>query len=334
MTKLTTARMKELASKHAIVLVLAGLVLFTGLFESSFFSTDNLGNILRISSIRIIIALGVGGVLITRGTDLSAGHTAGLCACIAASLMQRADYATKMFPHLPYLPVVVAIAAALAVGLLVGLFNGLVVAFLRVPPFITTLGTMVIVMGVAGLYVDRPPQGAIPIGGLRDDFTSLGTGSWGPFPTVIVIAAMMIFLYWLMLNWMRLGKNTYAIGGNPEAAKVSGVNVSWNLVIVYMLGGVSYAVAGVLLAARSGGATNNYGNMYELDAIAAAVIGGVSTAGGIGTVSGMLTGVLIFQVMDNGLSSLGVSPYWQLIAKGIIIISAVAIDIRKYNSRK
>jgi methyl-galactoside transport system permease protein len=330
MANIDVARAKQLASNYAIVLVLAGLVLAIGIVENSFLSIDNIDNILRISSVRIIIALGVGGILITRGTDLSAGRTVGLCACIAASLMQRPDYASRMFPDLPQLPLIVPILAALGAGVLVGLLNGLVVAFLRVPPFITTLGTMVVVYGVCSLYVDRPPRGAMPIGGLRDDFTGLGTGSWAGVPKLIVIASVVLFLYWVILNWTRPGKNFYAIGGNPDAAKVSGVNVKANLILVYILGGLMYGLAGVLLAARSGGATNNYGLMYELDAIAAAVIGGVSTAGGVGTVTGMLTGVLIFQVLDNGLVVLGVSPYWQQIVKGIIIVAAVGIDIRKY----
>ncbi len=157
MAKIDTVRMRDLANKYAIMMVLAGLIIFIGVVQSAFLSPDNLGNILRISSVRVIIALGVGGILITRGTDLSAGRTVGLCACIAASLMQRPDYASKMFPDLPYLPLIVPIAAALAVGLLVGLFNGLIVAYLKVPPFITTLGTMVIVYGACSLYVDRPP---------------------------------------------------------------------------------------------------------------------------------------------------------------------------------
>jgi len=334
MAKFTSAQLKELANKYAIVLVLIGLIFGIGIVESTFLNIDNLGNILRISSVRVIIALGVGGILITRGTDLSAGRTVGLCACVAASLMQRPDYASKMFPDLPYLPLLVPILAALAVGCIVGLLNGVVVAYLSVPPFITTLGTMVMVYGACSLYVDRPPRGAMPIGGLREDFTSLGTGSWAGMPKVIVIASAVLFLYWVILNWTRFGKNIYAIGGNPEAAKVSGVNVRTNLILVYVLGGLLYGLAGVLLAARSGGATNNYGLMYELDAIAAAVIGGVSTAGGVGTVSGVLTGVLIFQVLDNGLVVLGVSPYWQQIVKGIIIIAAVAIDIRKYVTKK
>jgi methyl-galactoside transport system permease protein len=334
MAVIDTARAKALASKYAIVLVLVALVLGISVFESSFLRTGNLINILQISSVRIIIALGVGGILITRGTDLSAGRTVGLCACIAASLMQRPDYSSKMFPDLPYLPLIVPIAAAIAAGFCVGLFNGLVVAYLKVPPFITTLGTMVMVYGTSSLYVDRPPRGAMPIGGLREDFTSLGTGDWSGTPKVIVIAAVVLFLYWVILNWTRFGKNIYAIGGNPEAARVAGVPVHRNLIAVYVLGGVMYGLAGVLLSARSGGATNNYGNMYELDAIAAAVIGGVSTAGGVGTISGMLTGVLIFQVLDNGLVVLGVSPYWQQIIKGAIIIAAVAIDIRKYVTKR
>jgi methyl-galactoside transport system permease protein len=334
MTRLDTATLKELANKYAIVVVLALLVIGIGIVESTFLNLDNLSNILRISSVRVIIALGVGGILITRGTDLSAGRTVGLCACIAASLMQRPDYASKMFPDLPYLPLLVPVVAALAAGFLVGLLNGLVVAYIKVPPFITTLGTMVIVYGACSLYVDRPPRGAMPIGGLREDFTSLGTGSWGGVPKLIVIAAVVLLLYWVILNMTRFGKNIYAIGGNPEAAKVAGVNVKANLILVYILGGVLYGLAGVLLAARSGGATNNYGNMYELDAIAAAVIGGVSTSGGVGKVWGMVTGVLIFQVLDNGLVVLGVSPYWQQIVKGIIIIAAVGIDIRKYVTKR
>jgi methyl-galactoside transport system permease protein len=334
MATIDRARLKALAEQYAIVVVLVGLIVVIGIVESSFLSLDNLGNILRISSVRVIIALGVGGILITRGTDLSAGRTVGLCACIAASLMQRPDYASKMFPDLPQLPLAVPILAAVAAGVLVGLLNGAVVAYLKVPPFITTLGTMVVVYGACSLFVDRPPHGAMPIGGLRDDFTSLGTGTWAGVPKLIVIAGVLLFVYWVILNWTRFGKNIYAIGGNPEAARVSGVPIKLNLILVYILGGMMYGIAGALLAARSGGATNNYGLMYELDAIAAAVIGGVSTSGGVGTVSGTLTGVLILQVLDNGLVILGVSPYWQQIVKGIIIITAVAIDVRKYDTKK
>ncbi|MBN2062102.1 MAG: beta-methylgalactoside transporter, partial [Deltaproteobacteria bacterium] len=256
-------RIREFSSKNAIFLVLLGLIAFTAIIKPSFLQIDNLLNILRISSVRAIIALGVGGILITRGTDLSAGRTVGFAACIAASLSQRPDYASKLFPDLPLMPLIVPILAALAVGLLIGIFNGTVVAFLNVPPFIATLGTMVIVYGAVSLYVDRPPRGAQPIGGLREDFTNLGTADTFGIPNLILIAVVIMLVIFVILTKTRLGKNIYAIGGNPEAAVVSGVNVKKNLIIVYIIGGLLYGLAGVLLAARTGGATNNYGMSYE-----------------------------------------------------------------------
>jgi len=338
--KLNGEAMKEFASSNAILLVLIGIVLFVGISRPSFLGIDNLVNILRISSVRAIIAMGVGGILIARGTDLSAGRTVGLAAVISASLAQRPDYASKLFPDLPQLALAWPILAALGAGLLVGLMNGVIVAFLNVPPFIATLGTMVIVYGAESLYVDRPPRGAQPLGGLRDDFTNIGTGGTGSWnwpvdiPFIILIAAVITLIIYVLLNKTRLGKNIYAYGGNPDAAVVSGVCVWKTLLIVYAIGGLCYGLAGALLASRTGGATNNYGYGYELDAIAAAVIGGVSVWGGVGRVSGMLIGVLIFEVMNNGLVVLGVSAYWQQIVKGIIICVAVAIDIQKYIKKR
>jgi methyl-galactoside transport system permease protein len=330
---LTTVR--EFASKQAISLVLLGLVIVIGVKQPNFLSVANLINILIISSVRAIIALGEGGILVTRGTDLSAGRTVGLAACVTASLLQRPDYASRMYPDLPYLPVLLCLLAAVAVGTSVGLINGTIVAYLSVPPFIATLGTMVMVYGAASLYVDRPPLGAQPIGGLRDDFTSVGTGAirfggdWA-LPYLVIIAAAIALFMWVLFNQTRLGKNIYAIGSNPEAAIVSGVAVKRTIITVYVMAGALYGLAGALLSARTGGATNNYGLMYELDAIAACVIGGVSTSGGIGTIGGVLTGVLIFEVLNNGLVVLGVSAYWQQIIKGAIIVAAVAVDNRKY----
>ena len=320
---------KNFTSKYAIYIVLVVLFLSIGILDSSFLSMGNITNILIISSVRIIIALGVGGALITRGTDLSAGRTVGLTACIAASLLQKPDYAYKLFGNLPNMPLIFPILIAIAVGLLIGLINGVVVAYLKVPPFIATLGTMVIVYGVACIYTN-----AQPIGGLRNDFTTIASGKMLGIPNLIIIAIVVSLVMWFILNKTRFGKNIYAIGGNPAAAEVSGVNINTTLIKVYALAGALYGLAGALLAARTGGATNNYGLMYELDAIAAATIGGVSTSGGIGKVSGIITGVLIFEVLNNGMVILGVSAYWQQVIKGIIIIAAVAFDIRKYLSKK
>lgn len=320
---------REFGSKYTIYLVLLALLLVMGLLDSSFLSVVNLKNVLIIASVRAIIALGVGGTLITRGTDLSAGRSVGLTACIAASLLQRPDYAYKLFGNLPQIPVFAVIIFVVLIGAIIGLVNGLVVAYLKVPPFIATLGMMVIVYGIACIYTN-----AQPIGGLRNDFTNVATGTLLSIPNLILIAGAVALVMWFIYNKTRFGKYIYAIGGNPNAAEVSGVNVEKTLLKVYALAGACYGLAGALLAARTGGATNNYGLMYELDAIAAATIGGVSTTGGIGRVSGIITGVLIFEVLNNGLVILGVSPYWQQVIKGVIIIGAVAFDIRKYLQKK
>lgn len=325
--------MKDFFSKHTILFILLTLIVIVGFVKPNFLRINNLTSILIVSSVRVIIALGAGGILITRGVDLSAGRVVGLTSCIAASLIQRPDYANRMYENLPYFPIIVPILAAMSVGLLIGLFNGVIIAFLSVPPFIATLGSMVAVYGLSSIYIDRPPLGAQPIGGIRDDFTRLSFV--GPiFPWLVIIAIIALILYWLMLNKTVFGKNLYAIGGSPETATVAGVNVGRNLIMVYAVAGLLYGLGGALLAARTGSATNNTGNGYELDAIAACVIGGVSTYGGVGTVAGILTGVLIFEVLNNGLVVLGVSTYWQQIIKGAIIITAVAVDIRKYLAKK
>jgi len=332
--KTALQKVKEFSSANAIVLVLAGLVLVIGALRPSFMHPENLLNILKISSVRIIIALGCGGILLTRGTDLSAGRTVGFAAVGAASLAQRLDYSSRLFEKLPELPLLLPFLAAIGIGLIVGLVNGSIGAFRKVPPFIATLGTMVMVYGAVSLYVDRPPRGAQPIGGLRDDFTNIGTGDLWVFPILILIALAVIVFIYVLLNKTRCGKNIYAMGGNPDAAVVSGVSIWKTTLAIYVIGGLLYGLAGALLAARTGGATNNYGSGYELDAIAACVIGGVSTSGGIGTVGGMITGVVIFEVVNNGLVVLGVSAYWQQIIKGIIIVIAVAIDIQKYLKKR
>ena len=290
------------------------------------------------SSTRVIIALGAAFVLITGGVDLSAGRMVGFSAVISASMLQTADYSRLFYPGLPQLALVIPIIVAVAVGLIVGLMNGFIVAKFHVPPFIATLGSMVIVYGANSLYFDMKPNSSQPIASLRPDFTNLGSGAVFSeafaIPFIVIIAIAIAVIVWVIFNKTTLGKNMYAIGGNVQAAVVSGINVAKNTILIYGIAGALYAVAGVLEAARTGGATNNYGNMYELDAIAACVVGGVSTTGGIGTVPGVLAGVLIFGVINYGLTFIGVNPNWQLIIKGLIIVAAVAVDMRKYISKK
>ncbi|NRS50245.1 galactose/methyl galactoside ABC transporter permease MglC [Brevibacillus sp. HB2.2] len=339
MSSLSAKQVQSFVTQNAIYIVLVLLIAGIAIYDPNFLSITTLRDILMQSSTRAIIALGAAFVLITGGTDLSAGRVVGLTAVISASMLQTQDYPRRFFPDLPDLPLLIPILIAIAAGLLVGLINGIIVSRFSVPPFIATLGMMVIVYGFNSIYFDREPNQSQPIAGLRSDFNQLGTGYIGPsgpysIPYIVIIAIMVAFIVWVIFNKTRLGKNMYAIGGNMQAATVSGINVAFNLMMIYAIAGALYGLGGVLEAARTGGATNNYGNMYELDAIAACVVGGVSTSGGIGTVPGVLAGVLIFGVINYGLTFIGVSPYWQLIIKGLIIVAAVAFDIRKYLAKK
>jgi len=331
-------RFSAFLMNNAIYIILLALLVAIVVIEPRFVSIINFRNILAQASTRVIIALGVGGILIAQGTDLSAGRLVGLTAVVSASMLQATDYAYRMYPDLPKLPIFVPILVCVGVGIIFGLINGTAVAVFKVPPFIATLGMMVIVYGLTSIYFDRPPYGAQPIGGLDEDFMKFAQDSIfrGDFaiPYLVIYAIIVSVIMWVIWNKTRLGKNMYAIGGNPDAAVVSGVNVTKTLLIIYAIAGALYGFAGTLEGARVGSATNNTGNMYELDAIAAAVVGGVSTSGGIGTVPGIVTGVLIFQVINYGLNFIGVNPYVQYIVKGLIIIVAVAIDIRKYIRRK
>jgi methyl-galactoside transport system permease protein len=317
-----------------LILLVIGIVVAS----PDFLSVTNLINILSQSSSRIIIALGMAGILITAGTDLSAGRMVGLAAVISASMLQAGDYAYKMYPNLPELPLIVPIIIAMIATGLIATVNGVIVSKLHVPPFIATLGMMIGVYGLTSIYFDRPPYGAQPIGGLSEKFTTFAQrgipiGSY-EIPYLVIYAIIATIVIWVIWNKTQLGKNMYAIGGNPEAAKVSGVNVARNIIIIYMIAGLLYGFSGTLEAGRVGSATNNTGNMYELDAIAACVVGGVSLSGGIGTVPGVVTGVLIFQIINYGLAFLGVSPYIQFIVKGLIIVVAVAFDMRKHAKKK
>lgn len=323
---------------NAIVLVLIGLLAIIVVVSPEFISLRNFRNILSQASTRVIMALGVGGIIVAKGTDLSLGRQVGLAAVISASLLQAPDYAYRMYPNLPQLNILIPITFVMIITGFIGLINGAVVAKLKVDPFIATLGMMIIVYGLNSIYFDRPPYGAQPIGGLDPKFTSFAQGAikFGEFkiPYLVIYALITTIVIWTLWNKTKFGKNIFAIGGNIEAATVSGVNVVKYLLLVYMLAGCLYGLGGALEAARIGTATNNTGNMYELDAISACIVGGLSFSGGIGTVGGIVTGVLIFQVIAYGLSFIGVSPYIQYIIKGLIIIVAVAIDSRKYIKKK
>ena len=335
---LTSKSIGQFLLDNAITIVLLLLVAVFVYNDPSFLSLVNLTNILSQASTNVIIALGVAGLIVTQGTDLSAGRMVGLSAVVAASLLQSPDNVSRMYQQLPGILanqyIIVALIVACIITAFLGFLNGFVIAKLKVTPFITTLGSMIIIYGLSSMYVDREPMGAQPIGGLATHYTEFAQGGFRigslMVPYLVIYATAVTIFMWILWNKTRFGKNLFAVGGNPEAAAVSGVNITKTLLIVYTLAGALYGFAGTLEAARVGSATNNTGNMYELDAIAACVVGGVSFSGGVGKISGVVIGVLMFQVISYGLNFSGVSPYWQYVIKGLIIISAVALDTRKY----
>ncbi|MHD0316248.1 galactose/methyl galactoside ABC transporter permease MglC [Fusobacterium sp. THCT1E2] len=328
--------LKKLFIQSGLYLVLFLMLILIIAKEPSFLSIRNFKNILTQSSVRAIIALGVAGLIVTQGTDLSVGRQVGFSAVISATLLQATTNVNKVFPNLEEFPVIGAIVIVMIVGMIIGSINGLIVAKLNVHPFIATLGMMTIVYGINSLYYDY--VGASPISGFSKSYSSFAQGYIGTpsfnMSYLIIYAAIATIIMWILWNKTKFGKNVFAVGGNPEAAKVSGVNVAWTLVKIYALSGMYYAFGGLLEAGRIGSATNNLGNMYEMDAIAACVIGGVSFYGGVGKISGVITGVIILTVINYGLTYVGVSPYWQYIIKGMIIVAAVAFDAIKYSKKK
>lgn len=214
---------------NAILVVLVALLVIIVVIEPSFISLNNFRNILSQASTRVIIALGIGAVIITQGTDLSAGRIVGLSAVVSASLLQSPTYAYRMYPNLPQLPIILPILIATVVAGIIGLINGLVISKLKVTPFITTLGTQIIVYGLTSTYFDRPPYGAQPIGGLDPKYMKFAQGSIniGGFriPYLVIYAAIVSVFIWILWNKTRIGKNIFAVGGNPEAAVVSGVDL-------------------------------------------------------------------------------------------------------------
>jgi len=304
--------------------------------EPTFVSVRNFKNILTQSSVRAIIALGVAGLIVTQGTDLSAGRQVGFAAVISATLLQSESAPNKALKSMGEFSIVGAILVVVLVGMVIGIINGFVVSKFNVHPFIVTLGMMTIIYGVNSLYYDE--VGASPISSFSSKYTSFAQGSinFGNFsiPYLIIYAGIAIGIMWALWNKTKFGKDLFAVGGNPEAARVSGVNVLLTFVKVYALSGMLYAFGGFLEAGRIGSATNNLGNMYEMDAIAGCVIGGVSFYGGVGTVRGVITGVIMLTVINYGLTYVGVKPYWQYIIKGAIIVAAVAFDAMKYSKKK
>jgi len=291
------------------------------------FAMDSVQNLLIAESVRAFAALGVGMIIITRGIDLSIGYVVCLVASVSASFAQTPDYSAALYRGKDFL-LLVPILAGILTGALCGLVNGLLVAYGKLPAFIATLGTLSIARGLQLIYTK-----AAVVGSLKQPFKQISQGYLGPIPYLAIYVTIAAAVVWLLLRHTRRGANFYAIGGNPVAARVSGINVERELVMVYLYAGVLYGIAGVLQAGRLGLANALTANGMELDAIAAVTIGGVSQTGGVGSMSGMIIGVLTLGIINYGMTYLGVDSYYQLLMKGMIILVAVFLDMNK-NTRK
>ncbi len=304
----------DLMQTVGILPILILIVAIFGFVAPNFFTDANLLNIARQASINIVLAAGMTFIILTGGIDLSVGSMLGTTAVVAM--------AVSLMPGLSGL----AIPLALLAGLGMGLFNGILVAYAGLPPFIVTLGTYTALRGAAYLLAD-----GTTIINSNISFEWIGNAYLGPIPWLVIIAFAVIALCWFILRRTTLGVHIYAVGGNMQAARLTGIKVGAVLLFVYGMSGLLSGLGGVMSASRLYSANGNLGMGYELDAIAAVILGGTSFVGGIGTITGTLVGALIIATLNNGMTLMGVSYFWQLVIKGAVIIIAVMID--KYRTR-
>jgi ribose/xylose/arabinose/galactoside ABC-type transport system permease subunit len=293
--------------------VVIGLGIILSIATPTFLTFTNLMNILRQISVNGVLAIGMSLVALTGGIDLSVGSIVAFSGILTAGMLN--DTA---------LPIPVIVILAILVGLTMGLINGYFVAYWNAPPFVVTLAMMTIGRGLTYIYCDGKPISKLP-----DAFLKIGKGSLAgiPIPFIILIAVFLIF--YIMLTKMKHGRHIYAVGGNEQAAMVSGINVKRVIMSVYIFSGICCGVGAVMLTARVSAGLPTAGDGYELDAIAATVIGGTSLSGGTGKLWGTLVGVLLLGMVNTGLDLLNVTSYYQQVVKGLIILGAVLIDSRR-----
>ena len=328
---------------YALFIIMGLILVVVSIIRIDFLSMNNILNILQNASTKGILALGCAGLIVLAGTDLSIGRVLGISAAVTASLVQSTTYASRMYPtmvsSLGSFGLLIPLFASIAVAVVFGMVNGFGVAKLHLHAFIVTLGTQLIAYGVNCLYIESQPSGtAQALSTFDPKFLNIAAGAFYiggvRVPLVVVYFIVLATIIWIIWNKTKLGKNMFAVGGNTEAAAVSGVNVAKTIMLVYLMAGVLYGIASFLEAARITSVGANTGLNYETDAISACVVGGVSFSGGVGTIQGVVIGAVILQAIVYALQFLGVNPYIQYIIRGLIIILAVSIDVRKYIVKK
>ncbi len=329
----------DLLFNNAMYIIIAIAIIYIAIRVPAFLSVSSIVNIISLTAAKLPIALGIGGAIVLTGTDISAGRCVGLTACISASLLQMTTYANKIFPNLGVMPLWLVLLAVIAVGGLIGLVNGFFVAKFKLHPFIVTLSTQLIVFGIVLMYLMIGGNNGQTLSGLDPSYTEFVRGTLFTIggvavPKYVLYSAVLTAVMWFIWNKTKFGKNMFAVGSNEEAANVSGVNVFWTIVLVFVLAGAMYGITGFIEGARIASCSANTGLNYESDAIAACVIGGVSFVGGTGKISGIVIGVFLLQIIFVGLNFLSVDQNMLYIIKGLIILIACAIDMRKYLARK
>lgn len=312
--------LRNLLMGNKAFLIFLGMCIFLSIASPYFLSTTNLLNVLRQVCVSTMLSVGFTVVLASGHMDLSVGSLLGLCGMILAKMIVEAG-----------VPVAVAIPVTLIFAVLCGSLNAALITIFRIPPFIVTLATQSIFKG-ANYLISK----LVPVAGLPDSLTAIGQGYWLSIPIPVYIMLIVVFCTWVIINRTKFGRYVLAMGGNAEAARVSGINTDSMRFYVYMFQGLCAGIAAIIATARSASAQVAAGNGMEMDAIAAVVIGGTSMAGGNANVWGTMFGCLIVGVVNNGLNLLGVDSNWQVVAKGVLILFAVIIDVvsaRRYAAR-
>lgn len=306
---------KSNLKKYRSLIGLFLLCVIIAIATPRFLTLSNITNVLTQIAVNAIIAVGMSFVILTGGIDLSVGSTVALSGSVAASVV----LSTGSIP--------LAIIAAIIVGAVIGLINGILVSKGKLQAFIATLATMTIFRGETLVFTQGNPISKLP-----ESFMVLGNGSLGflPVPILITIIVAVIAIY--ALSQTKLGRYIYAVGGNEDSSRLSGINTNKIKTLVYMVAGIASAIGGIILTSRIGSASPNAGTGYELDAIAAVVIGGTSLSGGEGKISATIIGALIIGVISNGLNLMNVSPFYQSIVKGLVILVAVLLDKKQKNN--
>ena len=318
---LTPERRRALLQEYGIFLAFLILALILSVSNQFFLTTGNISNVLLQTSINGVLAVGMTFVILTGGIDLSVGSIVALAGIVAASFATTSS--TAGVAGAPY-PVAIGLIVGLVVGIACGVVSGTIVAYFAVPAFVTTLGMLSAARGLTLIY-----GGGRPVPALTPEFRWIGTGHILGIPAPVIILAVVFGVSWWVLNRTRFGRYIYAVGGNAHAAKTSGIDIIRIRFSVYVISAGLAGIAGMLLSARTGSALPQAGIAYELDAIAAVVIGGTSLSGGVGRITGTLIGALIIGVMNNGLDLMGIQSYYQQVLKGALIVGAVMLDQKR-----